>query len=78
MMFNRHDDEDYFTQPGDLFRIINADGKADVLFKNTAANVGGAEKFIQIRHIRNCYKADPEYGKGVANALGININDISL
>src|SRR5690606_39713543 len=41
----RDDDEDYYTQPGDLFRIIKADGKADVLFQNTAAQVGGAEKF---------------------------------
>ena len=49
-----------------------------VLFENTAGEVGGAERFIQERHISNCYKADPEYGKGVANALGININDISL
>src|SRR5690625_5563675 len=67
----RDDDEDYFTQPGDLFRIIKADGKEEELFNNTAAQIGGAEKFIQIRHIRNCYKADPEYGEGVANALEI-------
>src|SRR5699024_8175444 len=73
----REDDEDYFTQPGDLFRIIKTDGKADVLFKNTAAQVGGAEKFIQIRHIRNCYKADPEYGEGVAKALGLSMDEVN-
>ncbi len=48
----RDDDEDYYTQPGNLFRIIKADGKANLLFNNTAAQVGGAEKFIQIRHIK--------------------------
>jgi catalase len=47
-----------------------------LLFKNTAAEVGGAEKFIQERHIVNCYKADPDYGTGVAKALGIEINDL--
>jgi catalase len=26
---------------------------------------------IQLRHIGNCLKADPEYGKGFAKALGI-------
>ena len=26
---------------------------------------------IQQRHIRNCSAADPAYGKGVADALGI-------
>ena len=73
----RDDDEDYFTQPGDLFRIIKADGKAEALFNNTAAQVGGAEKFIQIRHIRNCYKADPEYGEGVARALGLTMDEVN-
>src|SRR5690606_10291549 len=72
----RDDDEDYFTQPGDLFRIIKADGKEEALFNNTAANVGQAEKFIQIRHIRHCYKADPEYGEGVAKALGLDMMDV--
>jgi catalase len=26
---------------------------------------------IKRRHIGNCLKADPEYGKGVAEALGL-------
>jgi catalase len=73
----RDDDEDYYTQPGDLFRIIKSDGKADLLFNNTAAQVGGAEKFIQIRHIRNCFKADPEYGEGVAKALGLTMDEVN-
>ena len=33
---------------------------------------------VKIRHIRQCYKADPEYGKGVAKALDIDINQIDL
>jgi catalase len=47
-----------------------------LLFKNTAAQVGGAQKFIQIRHIRNCFKADPAYGEGVANALGLTMAEV--
>ena len=39
--------------------------------------MGGAEKFVQIRHIRNCYKADPEYGIGVANALGLTMDEVN-
>ncbi|PVW14633.1 catalase [Marixanthomonas spongiae] len=73
----REDDDDYYTQPGNLFRLMNEEQK-NLLFKNTAAEVGGAEKFIQERHIKNCYKADPDYGKGVASALNIDINDINL
>ena len=45
-----------------------------ILFENTAASICGAKRFIQERHISNCYKADREYGKGVATALGIDIN----
>lgn len=71
----REDDDDYFTQPGNLFRLMTPDKQA-LLFKNTAAEVGSAERFIQERHIMNCYKADPAYGKGVADALGIDITTL--
>jgi catalase len=53
------------------------DEKKQILFKNTAAEVGQAQKFIQVRHIRNCYKADPAYGEGVANALGLTIDEVN-
>jgi catalase len=71
----RDDDEDYFSQPGNLFRLMT-DEKKEVLFKNTAAEVGQADKFIQIRHIQNCYKADPEYGRGVAKALKLTMEEV--
>lgn len=73
----REDDDDYYTQPGNLFRLMTAE-QQEVLFKNTAAEVGGAEQFIQERHIRNCYKADPAYGIGVAKALNLNPDDLDL
>lgn len=75
--YDHREDEDYFTQPGNLFRLMTPEQK-QVLFENTAGEVGGAEKFIQERHISNCYKADPEYGKGVAKALGIKMSDLKL
>jgi catalase len=31
---------------------------------------------IKIRHIGNCYKADPAYGEGVARALGISMSEV--
>ena len=40
-----------------------------VLFDNTARSVGGASEDIQQRHINHCTKADPAYGKGVADTL---------
>jgi catalase len=42
-----------------------------VLFDNTARAMGDAPRQVKLRHIGNCQKADPAYGKGVAAALGI-------
>ena len=41
------------------------------LFANTARAMQGVPDFIKKRHIENCAKADPEYGRGVAAALGM-------
>lgn len=75
--YDHREDNDYYTQPGNLFRLMTSE-KQQVLFDNTARNIGSAEKFIKERHITNCFRADPAYGKGVADALGINIDDIDL
>lgn len=72
----REDDADYYQQPGDLFRLLTPE-KQQVLFENTARGVGGADMEVQKRHIRNCLRADPAYGKGVAKALGISLDDVS-
>lgn len=66
----RDDDDDYYSQPGRRFRAMTPDQKAR-LFANTARAMGDAPEFIKRRHIENCSKADPEYGKGVAKALGL-------
>ncbi len=73
---HRQDDDDYFTQPGDLFRLMTPE-QQQVLFENTARSVGGADVEVQKRHIRHCLKADPAYGKGVADALNISLSDIA-
>jgi catalase len=66
----REDDSDYYTQPGNLFRLMTK-AQQQVLFENTARAMGDAPEFIKMRHIENCLKADPAYGEGVAGALGI-------
>jgi len=48
----------------------------EALFGNTARAMGDAPKEIKIRHIGNCLKADPDYGKGVAKAMGIPLKDV--
>lgn len=73
----REDDNDYYTQPGKLFRAMTAEQQL-VLFENTARNM--ADSTLQIKHrwIRHCYQADPQYGEGVAKALNIDIKDVDL
>lgn len=71
----RADDDDYYTQPGLLFRLMSAE-QQKVLFENTARAMGDAPKEIKVRHIGNCMKADPDYGKGVADALGIPLSEV--
>ncbi|MDB5917732.1 MAG: catalase [Massilia sp.] len=61
-------DDDYFSQPGNLFRLMTPE-KQQLLFDNTARSVGGASREVQQRHIDNCTRADPAYGAGVAAAL---------
>jgi catalase len=62
-------DEDYWEQPGILFRKMNPKQK-QALFDNTARAMRGTARHIQERHIVNCIKADPAYGAGVAESLG--------
>lgn len=71
----REDDDDYYTQPGKLFNLMNESQK-QALFGNTARAMGDAPKEIKMRHIYNCYQADPAYGQGVADALGIALSEV--
>ena len=68
----REDDDDYYTQPGKLFKLMTPE-KQQALFENTARNMEGVPEFIKMRHIENCLKADPAYGEGVAKAMGISL-----
>ena len=73
--WNQRVDEDYYSQPGNLFRLMTPD-QQQALFGNTARAIGPARIEIKHRHIRNCQRADPAYGKGVADALGIDLADV--
>ncbi|MDF1819688.1 MAG: catalase [Immundisolibacteraceae bacterium] len=71
----REDDDDYYTQPGDLFRLMTPE-QQQALFDNTAAELADVDGMVRKRHIGNCLKADPNYGAGVAKALGVDLTDV--
>ena len=73
--WNHRADEDYYSQPGKLFRLMSPE-QQQVLFDNTACSIGDAPKEIKVRHVENCLKADPAYGRGVAKALGIHLSEV--
>ncbi|MDE6069889.1 MAG: catalase [Alistipes sp.] len=70
----REYDDDYYTQPGKLWRLMTPADRAATC-GNTARAMGDAKLFIKQRHVRNCYYADPAYGEGVARALGIDLRE---
>jgi len=72
---HREDSDEYYSQPGNLFRLMSHE-QQEALFGNTARAMGDAPKEIKIKHISNCLKADPAYGEGVAKALEISLSEV--
>jgi catalase len=75
---DRHDhrlDSDYYSQPGNLFRLMDT-GAKERLIGNVVASMSSVPRRIQELQIQHFYKADPAYGTGVAKGLGLNIEDI--
>ena len=63
--------EDY-TQPGNLYRLMNADQKQQ-LIDNLVGAMKDVPRFIQELQVGHFFKADPEYGRGVAEGLGLPV-----
>ncbi len=59
-----------------MFRLQSEDAK-ERIFTNTANAMEGVTDDVKRRHIHHL-ELTPEYGKGVAKALGIDINSIDL
>lgn len=66
---HRKGNDDY-QQPGDLFRLFTPEQK-ERLFGNLAAAMQGVPIEIVNRQLVHFYRADPEYGFGVARKLGL-------
>ena len=72
---NHRLDSDYFTQPGNLFRLMAPDAR-ERLIGNIVASMKSIPQRIQELQIRHFYKADPAYGIGVAKGLGLDIKAV--
>ncbi|SEL64465.1 catalase [Colwellia chukchiensis] len=72
--WDHREDEDYYSQPGALFRLMSAE-KQTLLFENTANDLAGVPKAIQLRHLTHCHQADPAYAQGIAKLLNISTSE---
>jgi len=68
---------DDFVQAGDLYRKVMTDEDRDHLIDNIVAHISVAQKRIQLRQTAIFYKADSEYGRRVAEGLGLDIKEVT-
>lgn len=68
-------DNDYYTQPGDLYRLLPTDEK-ERLHGNVARSMDGAPTNIKVRAIARFYQADENCGKGIAAQANVNLSDV--
>jgi catalase len=69
--YDHHEGNDDYTQAGDLFRLTTA-AECGLLIANIVTHMASVPREIQLRQIEHFRKADPDYGKGVAQGLGID------
>jgi catalase len=72
--FNHRDGNDDYRQPGDLFRLMGPQAQAR-LMDNTVEAMQGVPVEIVKRWIGHCYKAEPDYGNGLATRMGLSSFD---
>ncbi len=73
--YNHRDGNDDYRQAGDLFRLMSADQK-EQLFNNIKAAMDGVPMEIVKRQVTHFYRADPDYGIGVATRMGLSASDL--
>ncbi|MDA5194730.1 catalase [Govanella unica] len=71
--YNHRDGNEDYSQAGDLFRLMS-DAQKAVLMDNIAGDIHGVAEVIQRRQIAHFSKADPAYGAGVAERLGLSLS----
>jgi len=71
-----HPNDDY-VQAGDLYRKAMAATDREHLVGNIVGHLKGAKREIQLRQTKIFYRADGEYGRRVAEGLGLDLKEIA-
>ena len=77
MRYNPYEDynDDCYCQPGNLYRLMSG-VKRDLLIANTVEDMTHVTVNIKYRHAAHCYLADEDYGRQLANAFGLDLNEV--
>lgn len=70
--YDHREDDDYYSQAGKLFNLMDADQKT-LLINNIAGAMTGVSSDVVQRQLQHFCKADAAYGQGVADALGVQL-----
>ena len=68
-----YDHHDHYTQAGDLFRLMSEDERSRLIETIVGAMKPVERDDIKLRQIGHFYKADPEYGRRIAEGLGLSV-----
>ena len=73
--YDSRQDHDDYTQAGNLYRLMPPD-EQERLHKAIAGALGQARPDIQMRQLCHFFRADIDYGRGVALALGLDMTEV--
>lgn len=68
-----YDQDDHYTQAGDLYRLLSEEERSRLIENIVNAMEPVQKEEIKLRQIKHFYRADPEYGRRVAQGLGLPI-----
>ena len=68
-------DHDDYTQVGNLYRLFD-EGQRDRLASRIAGVLGQARDSVQLRQVCHFFRADADYGRRVAEKLGVDVSAI--
>ncbi|AHF75627.1 Catalase [Sodalis praecaptivus] len=68
--YDHREDEDYYSQAGDLYRLMDPQQKSQ-LTANLVRALASVTRDVQLRQIAHFLRADAHYGRAVARGLGI-------
>ncbi|MCM3643468.1 catalase KatA [Priestia aryabhattai] len=68
-----YDHNNHYTQAGDLYRLLSEDERTRLVANIVEAMKPVEKEEIKLRQIQHFYKADPEYGKRIADGLGLSV-----